>query len=158
VLVLRKNHISVLFVAVFLVFSAAPSALGSRHSSAQGGLLQAMNAARAAHGLQPLRLDGGLGRAAGAHSAEMIRTNTISHGDFTRRMAGFHLGGFLGENLAWGSGSAGSATSVVRMWLASPTHRANLLRPGFHRVGLGLAHGTFLGVGGATVVTADFGS
>ena len=117
-----------------------------------------MNAARAAHGLQPLHLDAGLGRAAGAHSSEMLRGNTFSHGDFAGRMAAFHLAGSLGENLAWGTGSAGSARSIVRMWLASPGHRANLLRPGFRRVGLGLAHGTFLGWGGATVVTADFGS
>ncbi len=147
-----------LFVTVLLVFAAAPSALGARHSSAQASLLQAMNAARATHGLRPLRLDAGLNHAAGAHSAEMLRGNTFSHGDFAGRMAAFHVAGSLGENLAWGSGSTGSARSVVRMWLASPTHRANLLRPAFRRLGLGLAHGTFLGHGSATVVTADFGS
>jgi uncharacterized protein YkwD len=157
--VLRKHHISVLFAAVFLVFAAAtPSALGAGRASAQASLLQAMNAARAAHGLRPLRLDLRLDHAAGAHTSEMLHANTFSHGDFAGRMAAFHLGGGLGENLAWGSGSAGSARSVVRMWLASPAHRANLLRPGFHRLGLGLAHGTFLGVGHATVVTADFGT
>jgi uncharacterized protein YkwD len=156
--VLRKNHISVLFVAVFLVFAAAPSALGAGRTSAQASLLQAMNAARASHGLRPLRLDAGLAHAAGAHSSEMLRANTFSHGDFAGRMAAFHLVGSFGENLAWGTGTAGSAGSIVRMWLASPEHRANLLRPGFRRLGLGLAHGTFLGWGGATVVTADFGS
>jgi uncharacterized protein YkwD len=44
------------------------------------------------------------------------------------------------------------------MWLASPGHRANLLRPGFRRLGLGIATGSFPGQAGATVVTADFGS
>jgi uncharacterized protein YkwD len=156
--VLRKNHVSVLFAAISLAFAAAPSALAASHSSAQASLLQAMNSARAAHGLRPLRFDGGLDRAAAAHTAEMLRGNTFSHGDFARRMAAFHLAGSLGENLAWGTGPAGSARSIVRMWLASPSHRANLLRPGFRRIGLGLAHGTFEGYGGATVVTADFGS
>jgi uncharacterized protein YkwD len=88
----------------------------------------------------------------------MLRGNTFSHGDFAGRMASFHLAGSLGENLAWATGSAASARLIVRMWLTSAEHRANLLRPGYHRVGLGFAHGTFLGQGGATVVTADFGS
>jgi uncharacterized protein YkwD len=117
-----------------------------------------MNSARAAHGLGPLRFDAGLDRAAAAHTAEMLRGNTFSHGDFAGRMAAFHLAGSLGENLAWGTGSAGSARSIVRMWLASPSHRANLLSAGFRRIGLGLAQGAFQGYGGATVVTADFGS
>jgi uncharacterized protein YkwD len=44
----------------------------------------------------------------------------------------------------------------VKMWLASPGHRANLLRPGYDRIGLGLGAGSFHGIAGATVVTADF--
>ena len=44
----------------------------------------------------------------------------------------------------------------MREWLASPEHRANLLRPGYARIGIGLVRGSFLGNGGATVVTADF--
>jgi uncharacterized protein YkwD len=38
-------------------------------------------------------------------------------------------------------------SSVVAAWLASPAHRANLLSPRFHRVGVGDANG---------LVTADF--
>jgi uncharacterized protein YkwD len=44
----------------------------------------------------------------------------------------------------------------VAAWLASPEHRANLLRPSFRRVGLGDLAGTFQGYPGAQVVTADF--
>jgi uncharacterized protein YkwD len=158
-LVLRRSHILALLAAGLLACAAAPSAaVAAKSSSAEAGLLQAMNAARAAHGLRPLRLDSGLDRAAGAHTAAMLHANTFAHGDFAGRMAALHQSGSFGENLAWGTGSAGSAQWVVRMWLASPEHRANLLRPGFHRLGLGLARGTFLGHGGATVVTADFGS
>ena len=42
-----------------------------------------------------------------------------------------------GENLAWGTGSRGTARGIVAAWLASPEHRANLLRPSFARVGIG---------------------
>jgi uncharacterized protein YkwD len=40
--------------------------------------------------------------------------------------------------------------------MRSPGHRANLLRPGWTRVGIGARVGTFQGYRGATVVTADF--
>jgi uncharacterized protein YkwD len=147
-----------LFAAFFFVFAATPTALGARQAATQAGVLHAINAARTAHGLRPLRLDAGLDRAAAVHTAEMLRGNYFAHGDFAGRMTAFHLGGTLGENLAWGSGSAGSPRSIVQMWLASPEHRANLLRPGFRRLGLGLGYGAFQGQGSATVVTADFGS
>src|SRR5437762_3575611 len=59
----------------------------------------------------------------------------------------------FGEDLAWGPASA---SWVVGAWLASPEHRAILLRPGFRRVGIGAFQGTFSGRAGALVVTADF--
>jgi uncharacterized protein YkwD len=87
----------------------------------------------------------------------MLRRNYFAHGDFAARMAAFHVQGpTAGENLAWGSGPFGRAGTIVREWLASPEHRANLLRPGYARIGIGLVRGSFLGTGGATVVTADF--
>ena len=61
-----------------------------------------------------------------------------------------------GENLAWGTGPFATARRVVSGWMASPGHRANLLRPGWRRIGLGALRGNFLGYPGATVVTADF--
>jgi uncharacterized protein YkwD len=120
-------------------------------------LLSAMNEARAAHGLPPLRLDARLQRAASAHSSDMVRRNYFAHGPVALRLARFGVRGpRVGENLAWGVGSGADARSIVQSWLASPRHRANLLRPGFRRVGLGLRAGPFSGYAGALVVTADF--
>jgi uncharacterized protein YkwD len=116
-----------------------------------------MNRVRAAHGLRPLRFDPRLERAARSHSHTMISTGSFSHGEFGSRLLRFDVGGRLaGENLAWGSGGAGSARAIVAAWLASPAHRANLLRPSFRRVGVGALVGIFQGVSGAHVVTADF--
>jgi uncharacterized protein YkwD len=42
------------------------------------------------------------------------------------------------------------------MWMESPGHRANILRPSFTRIGLGRRVGPFAGYGTAAVVTADF--
>jgi uncharacterized protein YkwD len=155
--VLRVNHISAVFAVVFAVFLVAPGALASSARSTDMGVLAAVNAARTAHGLHPLRLDPALRSAARSHSGDMLRREYFAHGAFAARMAAFHVEGReAGENLAWGSGPYGQAGTIVAEWLASPEHRANLLKPGFTRVGIGLARGTFLGTAGATVVTADF--
>jgi uncharacterized protein YkwD len=84
----------------------------------------------------------------------MLRRGYFAHGRFAARMrASGALGPVFGEDLAWGPADA---QWVVSRWLASPEHRANLLRPGFRRVGVGAAQGTFVGHAGALVVTADF--
>ena len=135
----------------------ASGALAQTRSTAENSLLRAVNATRTAHGLQPLSLDTTLTRAARAHSLEMLHGGYFAHGDLHGRMVAFHVRGpFVGENLAWGNGSFASASTVISEWLRSPEHRANLLRPGFTRIGIGTTQGSFLGAGSATVMTADF--
>jgi uncharacterized protein YkwD len=139
--------------AAALVF-AAPAAA---QSSSQVALLHEINRVRAAHGLQRLSFDPVLARAALSHSRSMAATGTFAHGAFRTRMLRFRVTGpFVGENLAWGVGSSGSPQGIVTAWLHSPEHRANLLRPGFRRVGLGELTARFRGFTGANVVTADF--
>jgi uncharacterized protein YkwD len=134
---------------------AAPAQ--ARPTPAEAGLLVTMNQARAQHGVGPLRIDLRLERAARAKSRSMLRSGTFAHGDFQRRLTNYRVRGpYYGENLAWGIGASATAAGIVQMWLASPSHRANLLRPSFQRVGLGLVVGTFGGYGGAAVVTANF--
>jgi uncharacterized protein YkwD len=155
--VFRKKHICAVFAVSFLLFAAPAALAGKARTSSELNLLAAVNATRATYGLQPLHLDSTLQSAARSHSTDMLRHNYFAHGNFAGRMAAFHIHGpSSGENLAWGSGPYGRAGTIVREWLASPEHRANLLRPGYARIGIGLVRGSFLGTGGATVVTADF--
>jgi uncharacterized protein YkwD len=154
----RKTQILLIFSAVFGALFVASGATAARSGSpAEAGLLRAVNTTRAAHGLGALRLDSALTRAARRHSTEMLQGGYFAHGDFRSRMLAFHVAGpFVGENLAWGSGSYAAAGTVISEWLNSPEHRANLLRPSFTRIGIGAARGSFLGNGGSTVFTADF--
>ena len=62
-------------------------------------------------------------------------------------------GSAAGEDLA----VAPDPASAVSMWMQSPGHRENLLRPSFRTVGLGLARGVWNGRP-ALYVTADFAS
>jgi uncharacterized protein YkwD len=152
-----KKHISVLSAVGFSAIVLAPATGAATQASTATTLLRGVNHTRAAHHLRALRLDARLVRAARSHSQEMLRGDYFAHGDFHGRMVAFHVHGpTAGENLAWGSGQYATPATVIAEWLASPEHRANLLRPGWTRIGIGLARGTFLGNAAATVVTADF--
>jgi uncharacterized protein YkwD len=152
-----ENKILLVFSTFSLVFLLSAPVAPAVPTSGERALLDEINRARAAHGLPALRIDGTLEQAARAHSRDMLRRGYFGHGDFGRRLASFGARGpAVGENLGWGVGARGTAQAIVAGWLASPGHRANLLRRGFRRVGLGRVVGTFAGRGGTTVVTADF--
>jgi uncharacterized protein YkwD len=151
------KRLTALGAAILVLVLTTTSAAAAGLTRAEAHLLRDLNRVRAAHGLAPLRYDPRLQRAARKHSREMLVTQIFEHGAFGARMVQFDVRGSLtGENLAWGNGSFGTASSIVRAWLASPEHRANLLRPGFTRIGIGDLIGPFLGYTGAHVVTADF--
>lgn len=153
----------VLTLAVVALFALAPGASSSGLaelqllSAQEQSLLQAINHARAAHGAPPLRIGVRLQRAARTHSRAMARSGAFTHGNWYRRLRSHGVRArMLGETIAWGVGTDASAGALVGMWLASPPHRATLLRPGFRRIGVGLAVGSMGGFPGATVATADF--
>ena len=74
-------------------------------------------------------------QAAQAYTRELAAEGGLSHGDFFGRMAALGPGyGYVAENLA--AGMLGSA-NVVRAWMRSPAHRANLLQPAVTVVGVG---------------------
>ena len=148
------KYIAALGAAAALI---VPSTALAGMSKPEVALLRQMNQVRVQHGLTRLRYDAHLERAARAHSREMLADNVFQHGAFGSRMLQFDVTGTLaGENLAWGTGALGTARGIVAGWLASPEHRANLLRPSFSRVGIGDLAGVFLGYRGARVVTTDF--
>jgi uncharacterized protein YkwD len=150
-----KRKILVAFLASFALLGTASAADARGLSSSESSLLQSMNAVRTSNGLAPLRLDVRLLRAARGHSADMMRRQYFAHGSVAARaLSSGARGPVFGEDLAWGTDV--TANWVVSRWLASPAHRAVLLRPGFRRVGIGISFGTFAGRGGAAVVTADF--
>lgn len=144
-------------VACVLGPAAAARPQGTTLTASERSLLGEVNAVRRSHGLRPLSVDPALVRVARSYSATMLRTNTFTHGAMGARLAASGARGpAYGENLAWGTGPYGAAKFIVRSWMNSPGHRANLLRPGWNRIGLGALRGTFQGHRGATVVTADF--
>jgi len=139
-----------------LALVPAPTSRAAAHPQEQA-LQSAVNEVRLRHGLRPLRIDPVLVRAARSYSRTLIERHIFRHGAFAARLSSFGARGpAFGENLAWAVGPSATATVILRAWLASPGHRANLLRVGWKRMGIGAEVGTFWGYRGATVVTADF--
>ena len=144
-------------VALALVQTAVTAPQATTMTQSESALVAAVNGVRKAHGLRALTVDPALLRAARSYSGTMIRTGRFAHGALGPRLVEHGARGPLyGENLAWAVGSSAAARNIVRSWMGSPSHRANLLRSGWTRIGIGALRGTFQGHSGATVVTADF--
>ena len=61
-----------------------------------------------------------------------------------------------GENIAWGGGPTSSPAQIVRMWMNSPPHRANILVRRYKHIGIGVCPRHPEGMSGGTYTT-DFG-
>jgi uncharacterized protein YkwD len=137
-----------------------------------GDVVQEVNRVRAGRGLRPLRETGSLAASARRHSTQMGQRGFFDHNSadgtpFWRRIERFYDDrGFrswaVGENIFWQSPTAIAAISVVRSWLASPSHRANMLSREWRDVGVGaISRPSAPGVYGGspvTIVTVDFGN
>jgi uncharacterized protein YkwD len=161
---------------VALLFVGTPVARGScggRESAAPDSIQRMrhavrcrLNVIRSTRGLPRLHGNRRLAAAATRHSRAMARQQFFAHdspgGDtmVSRVRAVGYLPRYgswaLGENLAWGPEGGSSPRSIVRAWMASPAHRANIVSPQFRDIGIGIAIGTPFGGPGA-VYTTDFG-
>jgi hypothetical protein len=115
--------------------------------AAERTLARSMNRARAGRGISKLRFDIHLGRVARKHTLEMIdhrepfHTAPIALGRRITRWSS------LGENVGRGL----TPRVLHRAFMASPTHRANILNPLFQYVGVGTKRH-----GGKLWVTVNF--
>ena len=132
----------------------------------RGATLCLLNQQRAGHGLSRVRGDAKLRRAATRHSRDMVRRSYFAHvapGGQTMihrakevRYLTARASWFLAENLAYGQGRLATPASIVKQWMNSPPHRANILDPRARDVGVGIALGSPVGGRGATY-TLNFG-
>ena len=102
-------------------------------------ILDLVNQDRASHGLAQLNLSPKLSLAAQAKAYDMINKDYFAH-QSPDGIAPWHwfksLGynySYAGENLAEGFDTA---TELENSWMASPTHRANILSPFYSDLGL----------------------
>jgi uncharacterized protein YkwD len=168
-----KIRIAAAFVAA-VALAAPSSAAACAHANqnpndislqqAKQATLCLLNKERTSRGIRKFHDNGRLDLASRRHANDMSRRNYFEHGDFVGRIkAARYLKGArgytLGENIAWGSWDYATPANIVDGWMHSPGHRANILNPGFHEIGLGIARGA--PVGGqdrAGTYVTDFGT
>ncbi len=102
-------------------------------------VLDLVNAERAQHGLQPLEMGGAeLTKAAQKRAEEIAVVNSHTRPDGTKCFTVLKEYGVkeapTGENAAWGNVSP---EAVVKAWMNSEGHRANILDPEARRMGVG---------------------
>jgi uncharacterized protein YkwD len=110
----------------------------------EGQVLTLVNKERAAAGCSPVTANDRLTRAADDYSDVMASSGVMSHTGpdgstmTTRVEAAGYQWSTLGENIAQGQADA---ASVMRSWMNSPGHRANILNCSFKELGVGVHFG-----------------
>ena len=112
-----------------LLLSAVPAV-----ASLRTRMLDMVNGRREAHGLRPVHLSPGLSGEAQHHTAAMVRRDELFHtGKLAGKVRRWHAHRW-GENV----GCAGSVRGLMRAFMRSPEHRANLLNSGYRFIGIGV--------------------
>ena len=140
--------------ACLIVCVLSPGAVAeasARTDRLEAGIVRAMNDYRAKHGLPKLRQQRGFARAADAHSAAMLRQNTLKHGNYSQRVRRYVRRVSAWARTSRGCGAATRATSCDVG--AFSGHRRVMLSRSFRRVGVAQRSRS-----NACFVTADFGT
>jgi uncharacterized protein YkwD len=97
-----------------------------------------ISAFRKSAGLPPVTLDPTLMAIASAQAKKMAGSNSLSHGNFSRRL---QVGGYdaavAAENIGAGYHNLNEAFAG---WRASPHHRANMLKKDVTKMGIAVAY------------------
>ncbi len=140
---------------------------GGNAGAIRSAVLCLHNRIRADRGLPLLRENARLRRAAVAHSSDMVSRGFFEHTTpsgvtmvdriMATRYASPRVGWALGENLAWGTGSLATPRAIMRAWMDSPGHRANVVKRAYREIGIGVVTGVPSDRDRGATYTADFG-
>ncbi|GLW33922.1 CAP domain-containing protein [Actinoplanes regularis] len=122
--------------------AATPDPEKARARSLMHQIIRLTNGERAEAGCPRLGVDHELIVAAATQSAYMARTRLFSHvwrdgSTFAMRIQRTGYRSPAGENIAWGYSTA---AEVMKAWMASPGHRANILNCGTKSMGAAIAY------------------
>ena len=157
------SRLGVLLAAAFLMATMGQaSAVASASSAADPAIrvINLINEARAERGLGTLRLDSRLRSLAVDRATSLAATAILSHeaaGSLPESLAarGIQWYGY-GETIGDASGTpATAAGSILRMLLASPTHRGLMMSGDYNYIGVGLVYRRSSGLTFGSVVMIE---
>ena len=120
-----------------------------RSDAWEAKVLKLTNKRRAAHGVKPLKARNCPDHFAESWTRHMARTHDFEHQSLTPFFKRCNDISTAGENIAYGYQTP---AALVSAWMHSPGHRANILNPHFHRIGVSGWRAT----NGTTYATQDF--
>jgi Cysteine-rich secretory protein family len=143
----------ILFAAVLGIFLLPKTAWMA--TITPDSIITLTNNERSQNGLNTLYLSDQLTRAANAKAAAILAAQTFDHTIDGRRFSSWiketgYQYSLAGENLAM---DFVTSEGVVRAWMASPEHRANILQSEYVDIGVGIAEGKFAGQN--TIIVAE---
>lgn len=161
-------HALLVLIGIFLmgrafidIYSAVrPGVLGFASQIDPNKIISLTNDTRKSQGLEPLQYNAKLSEAARAKVSDMFQHNYWAHVSpqgvepwYFITNSGYQYQ-HAGENLAR---DFADANSIVNAWIASPTHKKNLLDPRFKDIGIAVMDGYINGVE-TTIVVQMFGA
>ena len=166
----RALHIDafLVYIFAFLMFQIVtwvgsvriPDVLGYATDIRLEELLSLTNAKRQESGLSPLSLNGQLSQAAAGKAADMFAKGYWAHTSPDGKLPWDFIVGagykytIAGENLAK---NFNDSRGVVDAWMASASHKENLLKPSYKDIGFAIVNGTLNGEE-TTLVVQFFGA
>lgn len=156
------------YVLLFAIFNLGiriihrefPGVLGYATDIRVDALLTSTNAQRSSIGLNPLKLNAALSQAAAAKAQDMFTNDYWAHNNLQGKTpwsfivdSGYRYT-IAGENLAK---NFSTSDGVVSAWMASQTHKDNIIKPGYQDVGFAVVNGILNGEE-TTLVVQIFGA
>lgn len=163
------HHSSLFFLTLLMIggsflfsfgYKHDRSVLGISYSISSDDLLVITNQKRQENGLPPLSMNSSLAQAAQRKADDMFAKNYWAHiaPDGTTPWYFIKSSGYeyvyAGENLARGYTTS---SDVINAWMASPSHRENMLSPNYKEIGFAIKDGTLTG-DDTVLVVEEFGS
>jgi hypothetical protein len=142
-------------VAVVVASVVLPSSFAFSSAITRANIIELTNKTRDSLGIAEVNESNKLDAAAQAKADDMLAANYFAHVSPTGKTLRdwIHGTGYVyqvaGENLAV---HYSQAEDVTQGWLASPTHRANIVDARFRDIGVGIAYGSFEGYDSIFVV------
>jgi uncharacterized protein YkwD len=124
--------------------ASQPATSGQYNGSVEQQIVDLVNNVRAQNGLQALQIKPELQNFARQWSQQQFSNGAMSHG-----MMNFSRNTVAGQNVAYSKGDVNyfgwdqiwSAQATMDGWMNSPGHRANILKPEYKYIGVGVVYG-----------------
>ncbi len=143
----RNSLLLWIIIGIFLLANSSFANTASATEISAQALIELTNKERSKYGLNELKINSLLSQAAEKKATDIINGQNFSHNFADKKFsdwikeAGYQYS-LVGENLAV---NFNDSNSLFNAWLASPTHKRNILHEGYKEIGIAVISGSWFG-------------